>query len=75
MDTRIYVVRPTTKAFPPGGPVPSSRLVRAAHPNSVRRHIAESLFDVHVASQDDLEALLTTSVRVEIAGADVNDPE
>lgn len=41
------------------------RLIRAAHPSQVIAHVAEELDKPRVASQDDLEALLTKGVAVE----------
>jgi len=54
--TRIYVVSS-------GGS--GERLIRAAHPSHALMHAARSTFDVHVASQDELVALLGRGVEVE----------
>ena len=57
-QTRIYVVSDHE----------SKRLIRAAHPSHALMHAARSTFDVHVASQDDLIALLSDGVAVEDIG-------
>ena len=54
-QTRIYVVSDHE----------SKRLIRAAHPSHALMHAARSTFDVHVASQDELVALLSRGVEVE----------
>lgn len=42
------------------------RLIRASHPSHVLAHIAAELGQPKVATQDDLEALLASGVKVEI---------
>lgn len=54
-STRIYVVSDHE----------SKRLIRAAHPSHALMHAARSTLDVHVASQDELVALLGRGVEVE----------
>lgn len=56
--TRIYKIKPKTGAATP-------RLVRAAHPAHALRHVATDVFDVTVATHDDLEDLLGDGVKVE----------
>jgi hypothetical protein len=55
---RIYVVKPTegdTKA----------RLVRATHPSTALSHVARQAYEVRVATQNDLAALIPEGVKVE----------
>lgn len=62
-QTRIYIVspnRPDSEADPV-----QRRLVRASHPSHALRHVAAEAFNVAVASQDDLVALLGDGVEVE----------
>lgn len=59
--TRIYVV-----SHGGGG----ERLIRASHPSHALMHAARSTFDVHVASQDELVALLERGVTVETIKAE-----
>lgn len=42
------------------------RLIRASHPSHVIAHVAEQLDKPRIASQEDLEALLTKGVAVEV---------
>ena len=65
--TRIYVVAP--KVAEAGKPAPR-RLVRATHPANALRHVADGDYSVAVASQDDLEALLSQGAKVETIGAE-----
>ena len=58
--TRIYTVSAGTTV----------RLVRAAHPAQALMHVARAAHEVRVASQDDLEELLTKGARVELARQD-----
>lgn len=55
MTTRIYVAGDSTGKI--------ERLVRASHPGHALRHV----FKVRVASQGDLERLISRGVRVENA--------
>lgn len=55
---RIYVVKSTEGEAKP-------RLVRATHPSTARSHVATQAYEVHVASQNDLEALLSQGIKVE----------
>ncbi len=54
--TRIYVVRDGKN---------TPRLVRATHPATALRHVAEGTFEVAVATHDDLELLLGGGTKVE----------
>lgn len=56
--SRIYVVASATEP-------PVERLVRANYPSTAERHVSASLFTARLASQSDLERLLTAGVRVE----------
>lgn len=58
--TRIYVVHSVAV----GGP----RLVWASHPAHALRHVADSLFTVKVATQEELVALIGKGVKVESVG-------
>jgi hypothetical protein len=58
--TRIYIVGSTDPAFP-------VRLVKASIRQQALSHVAQSLFTVRVASQDDLIAALGSGVKVENA--------
>lgn len=55
MTTRIYVASDSTGK--------TERLVRATHPGQALRHV----FTARVATQEDLERLITRGVRVENA--------
>lgn len=55
-ETRIYVVTDIT-----GAP----RLIRTTHPSKALRYVIEKAYSVHVASQEDLEYLLPTGIKVE----------
>lgn len=58
--TRIYIVGSSDPAFP-------IRLVKAAVRQQALSHVAQSLFTVRVASQDDLVNALTSGVKIESA--------
>lgn len=58
--TRIYLV--TQKA------ATTTRLVRATNQAQALRHAVQSVFDVSVASQDDLVSLIASGTVVETAG-------
>jgi hypothetical protein len=58
---RIYLVRNTETA--------EERLVRAANPAQARSHAARAVFEVAVASQDQLVALLTGEEPVKVEDA------
>lgn len=58
--TRIYLVGSNDPAFP-------VRLVKAAIRQQALTHVAQSLFTVRVASQDDLITYLGKGVKVESA--------
>lgn len=66
MSTRIYVVSSKSNIASDRG----NRLVRASNPSQALRHVAEGLFDVEVASQDQLVDLAGKGIKVENAGAD-----
>jgi hypothetical protein len=68
MPTRIYKITPPTAEA--GAVAP--RLVRATTSAQALRFVA-SEFLVDVASQDDLEQLLTSGVKVEKAAGDAGD--
>lgn len=68
MATRIYVVS-SRQHDPATGPA-VRRLVRSTHPTHVLRHVAEDLFDVQVASQDDLVQLIGNGATVELPGGE-----
>ena len=55
--TRIYAVLALGAKHP--------RLVRASHPATALRHVAESAFSVDVASQDDIVNALQSGAKVE----------
>ena len=59
MTTRIYCVSDGS----------TDRLVRAGSRAQAVSHVARSVFASRVATQDDLEQLITAGVRVETAGA------
>jgi hypothetical protein len=56
--TRIYIVT---------GPT-GTRLVKASAPSQAITHVARSVFDARVASQDDLVEALSNGVKVETYG-------
>ena len=56
--TRIYIVGSNDPAFP-------TRLVKAAVRQQAMSHVAQSLFTVRVASQDDLVSALTKGIKIE----------
>jgi len=60
--TRIYVVTHKVTG--------SIRLIRATQPGPARNHVAKSLLDVRVASQDDLVKCVGDKITVEVAGED-----
>ena len=55
--TRIYAVLALGAKHP--------RLVRASHPATALRHVAESAFSVDVASQDDIVNAMEAGAKVE----------
>lgn len=57
---RIYLVGSNDPAFP-------TRLIKAAVRQQALTHVAQSLFTVRVASQDDLVKALTNGVKIENA--------
>ena len=57
---RIYVIGSKYPAYP-------VRLVKAAVRQQALTHVAQSLFTVRVASQDDLVKALSSGVKVESA--------
>lgn len=74
--TRIYIVRakaaaaaPTQQPAPEQPPATPVRLIRAATPAQVARHLSRD-FDIGIASQGDLEEHIGAGVRVEKAAAD-----
>ena len=56
--TRIYIVT---------GPT-GTRLVKASAPSQAITHVARSVFDARVASQDDLVEAVSSGVKVETYG-------
>jgi hypothetical protein len=58
--TRIYIVGSNDPAFP-------VRLVKASIRQQALSHVAQSLFTVRVASQDDLISALGKGIKVENA--------
>jgi hypothetical protein len=56
--TRIYIVT---------GPT-GTRLVKASAPSQAITHVARSVFDARVASQDDLVEAVSNGVKVETYG-------
>jgi hypothetical protein len=58
MATRIYIVT---------GPT-GTRLVKASAPSQAITHVARSVFDARVASQDDLVEAVSNGVKVETYG-------
>jgi len=58
--SRIYIVGSSDPAFP-------IRLVKASVRQQALSHVAQSLFTVRVASQDDLVNALTSGVKIESA--------
>lgn len=61
MSTRIYLVTDVETN--------KHRLIRAGNQAQAIRHAAQTRFDIEVAGQDDLVALLTSGIPVEPAGA------
>lgn len=61
--TRIYVVAPKQHDASQG-PVPR-RLVRAAHHANALRHVADGIYSVSVASQEDIVSALSDGAKVE----------
>ena len=60
MSTRIYLVTDVETN--------KHRLIRAGNQAQAIRHAAQTRFDIEVAGQDDLVALLTSGIPVEPAG-------
>jgi hypothetical protein len=58
--SRIYIVGSNDPAFP-------IRLVKASIRQQALSHVAQSLFTVRVASQDDLVSALSNGVKIENA--------
>ena len=58
--SRIYIVGSSDPAFP-------IRLVKASIRQQALSHVAQSLFTVRVASQDDLVSALSKGVKIENA--------
>lgn len=67
-QTRVYIVTPK-RADSEQEPV-HRRLVRATHPSHALRHVAADEYNVAVASQDDLIALIGDGVQVETIAAE-----
>lgn len=65
MQTRIYTVSDGN----------TDRLVRSASRAGALAHVARSTFKTRVATQEDLETLLTSGVKVEDATAQQPDGE
>lgn len=62
------VMKTPTRIYTVSG-VASTRLVRATSPSQAMRHVAQSLFKVSVASQDDLVSHVSSGKTVEVANA------
>ena len=62
---RIYTVT--------GGP--KDRLVRATRQGPALMHVARSMLEVRVATQNDLEQLIAAGVKVEDAGEPPQEPQ
>ena len=60
MSTRIYLVTDVETN--------KHRLIRAGNQAQAIRYVAQTRFDIEVAGQDDLVALLTGGIPVEPAG-------
>lgn len=58
---RIYCV----KTKPVDDKPAVKRLVRASHPSTALMHVASSTYEAAVATQNDLEELLSKGVKVE----------
>lgn len=67
VNTRVYCVKATGRF--PTADKPPVRLVRASGRASAFAFTAADLFDVHLATQDEMETLLGQGVRIERAGA------
>jgi hypothetical protein len=61
MSTRIYLVTDVETN--------KHRLIRASNQAQAIKYAAQTRFDIEVAGQDDLVALLTSGIPVEMAGA------
>ncbi|MGE0209768.1 MAG: hypothetical protein AB7S42_11570 [Lysobacteraceae bacterium] len=68
MSTRIYAVYDERTLDTDG-----QRLVRAGTRAQALRHVAQDVFHVAVADQDDLVLLVGTGTRVEDATADIEE--
>lgn len=60
MSTRIYLVTDVETN--------KHRLIRAGNQAQAIRYVAQTRFDIEVAGQDDLVALLTGGIPIELAG-------
>lgn len=69
MSKRIYVVSPLPAITIDKQPQ-HARLVRAATPAQAVRHVTTGLFDVNVASQEDLVRLLSDGIKLEQTAAE-----
>lgn len=58
---RIYCV----KGKPDENGVREKRLVRASHPSTALMHVARDTYETAVATQNDLEELLSQGIKVE----------
>lgn len=58
---RIYCV----KGKPDENGKREERLVRASHPSTAQMHVARDTYEVGVATQNDLERLLSQGIKVE----------
>lgn len=70
MSTRIYAVYDERTLDTDG-----QRLVRASTRSRALRHVAQGIFTVVVASQDELVELLGQGIKVEDAGEEVREAE
>jgi hypothetical protein len=57
----------TTRSYIVTGPT-GTRLVKASAPSQAITHVARSVFDARVASQDDLVEAVSNGVKVETYG-------
>ena len=60
---RIYRIAPKTE----GG---AARFVRASHPATALRHVADDAFTVRVATQEDLVGAFEAGLKVEAVNAE-----
>lgn len=66
-STRVYLVTDHANG--------EKRLIRSTYRATAIRHAAGSRFEAHKATHDELERLITSGVRVELAGEAVTDAQ